>query len=320
MRICLLIATFALFVGTPSPSPSGQKATDNAQQKAETNKHMAKPSISPAPSTNENSAQNTANQHGGTVKGSENERTVRVVSIPPDYIALVCTVLLTFAGIAGIIVAICTLFKIRDQAIETAKSAKATADSVEAINRQADIMERQTKATEDAAKAALLNAQAVLDSERPWLVVTPVKNEALPGRYYYFFRVTNKGRTPAKLISGSFSQVFLFNADKLPVPAKYDKPFLAPNDRFLPPDGYFDIYRTEDERTRGISPQVVMQSRPSTEILFFYGNIIYDDVLGKNRPGYSVHETRWCFAFFLDGMRFVRTGPDGEADEYNSQT
>lgn len=175
------------------------------------------------------------------------------------------------------------------------------------------------------AKAAFLNAQAVLDSERPWLVVTPVKNEALPGRYHFFFRVTNKGRTPANFVSGSFSHAFLFNANKLPIPPKYDEPFLAPNDRFLPPEGSFDIYRSEDERIKGISPQAIIKSRPenegpSTDILFFSGNIIYDDVLGKERPSYKQHETRWCFAFFPDGMRFVRTGPDGNSDEYNRQT
>jgi hypothetical protein len=86
---------------------------------------------------------------------------------------LVCTILLTIAGIVGIIVAICTLYKIRDQATETAKSAKAAADSVKAIDRQADIMERQTRATEESVKV-------LIDIERAWLIPTGEVRDLLP--------------------------------------------------------------------------------------------------------------------------------------------
>src|SRR5579863_7382426 len=142
MKIGLLV-TFIFLVAGPSPAAFSQKATNGAQQKAETNKHIAKPSISSAPSANENPAQNAASQKSATVKSGENERAVRVVGLPPrstgDTVALACTIALTAVGIIGVFVAICTLFKIRDQATETAKAAKAAADSVEAINRQAAI-------------------------------------------------------------------------------------------------------------------------------------------------------------------------------------
>jgi hypothetical protein len=93
-----------------------------------------------------------------------------------------------------------------------------------------------------------------------------------------------------------------------------------------PESDHFDICRTLAESATGIRPESIIESRSlehgqinSADILFFYGNIIYDDVLGKGRPDYKQHETRWCFAFFPDGRRFVRTGPDG-TDEYNRDT
>jgi hypothetical protein len=54
---------------------------------------------------------------------------------------------LVVAGFAGIIVAICTL----------------------------SVLRRQTKATEQSAEAALLNAQAIINSERAWITVMPYR-------------------------------------------------------------------------------------------------------------------------------------------------
>lgn len=175
------------------------------------------------------------------------------------------------------------------------------------------------------AKAALLNAQAFLDSERPWLVVTVEKNEALPGRTYYFFRITNRGNTPATFVSGGFAHAFNISPNDLPSPPAYE-PFIAPNNRFLPPGDGFNIQRTYDDLTKGIDPVALISSRAqqlgtadANSLLFFYGNIVYDDVLGRDRPGYVPHETRWCFAFFPAGLRFIKTGPDGST-EYNRDT
>ena len=44
-------------------------------------------------------------------------------------------------------------------------------------------------------------------------------------------------------------------------------------------------------------------------MLFFYGNVVYDDVVGKERSDYKSHETRFCFVFYKAGRRFVVTGP-----------
>lgn len=56
------------------------------------------------------------------------------------------------------------------QAWETRRAAAASAKSVEAIERQAMIMERQTRATEIAAAAAKASADAHINIEKAWLL------------------------------------------------------------------------------------------------------------------------------------------------------
>jgi hypothetical protein len=126
-----------------------------------------------------------------------------------------------------------TLFAIRNQAKKTAEAAQATRDATEAIQRQADLMEGQTRATENAAKAARdnaeaarLNAQALINTERPWLVVTWASDPRTPGLFR--FRCRNHGNTPAMVIALSAMPLFAQNPN-LQTPPSY----LAPG---IPPD------------------------------------------------------------------------------------
>jgi hypothetical protein len=104
---------------------------------------------------------------------------------------LMPNVVLSIIGIAGVIVALCTLRK----------------------------LERQTKANEDAAKAALLQSQHLASSERGWLFVDKGKgmfDEAIQEPYllpvghpdvrpnqerisHCIFFIRNAGKTPAKI-------------------------------------------------------------------------------------------------------------------------
>ena len=177
---------------------------------------------------------------------------------------------------------------------------------------------KQTKIAWDAATAAFLNAQAVINSEQPWLTISLQEipyaggNSDLPN--LFAFRATNKGRTPAKIISGTLDHVFANNMDALPQEPAYLSYFTYPYQSFLTQDEHFDIHPP-------FMPTAIINSRAigdrmfnPNQILFFYGRIIYDDVLGKNRPGGARHETRWCFAYDV-AARFVRTG-SAKYDDY----
>lgn len=181
----------------------------------------------------------------------------------------------------------------------------------------------QMRATEKAAQAALLNAQAVIEAERPWLVVTVERNEAMGTPGWFSLRVTNKGNTPAQLIEAGIRHSFETNPQQLPIPPTYD-PFLAPLTSLIPAEEGFTIRRTLSEESTGFNPGQMIQAymtgpgpKYSGAVLVFYGLLVYDDVLGKKRPDYKSHETRWCLAFFPNGARWVRSGP---GDAYNSYT
>lgn len=236
MKIAILfIAAWALcLIVTPQPSPSSQKATNTAQQNAQPDKHIAKLSPSPTPSARKDTPQNPTNQNGNAVKGSENERTVRVVGLPPrsagDTIALVCTIVLTIVGVVGILAALCTLRALKQQTIAIRKQGITMKRQTMHIARQALSMRRQTtllRQSADAAKtsaeSAETTANALIATERAWVDVRLAKQ----GPAIYFVEITNYGRTVARikeiglvcsLSPGSNGTITTYQRDKLLVP------------------------------------------------------------------------------------------------------
>src|SRR5271170_5808631 len=57
----------------------------------------------------------------------------------------------------------------------------------------------QLKVSQDQVKVAMLSAQAAINTERPWLVVTWRSDTETPGLFRFGCR--NQGNTPAKVIS-----------------------------------------------------------------------------------------------------------------------
>jgi len=113
---------------------------------------------------------------------------------------------------ALVIVGIVTLFFVGWQAAATANSAKATEfaaratrDSVAAIQKQIDLMERQTEATEDAAIAARKSVEIIISKERARIQLE-VESPTIPSPDDPFpigqvgFRVRCHGTTPANII------------------------------------------------------------------------------------------------------------------------
>jgi hypothetical protein len=94
---------------------------------------------------------------------------------------------------------------------------------VVAICTLKDIQE-QTINTETAAKAARLNAQAVINAERPWLVGRSSIKKDNPK--LCLFGCRNQGITLAKIISASARHVFVNSVDDLR-PPDYSSPAAA---------------------------------------------------------------------------------------------
>lgn len=196
--------------------------------------------------------------------------------------------------------------------------------TLKVIARQAVSMRRQTRVlrksvaiAEKNARAAELGAQAVINSERPWIVVVVGPHPTIPGNF--IFRATNNGRTPAEFISGSAAHIYVDRPEDLPVPPVYSTPFERPKNPLLIQSDSFEIYPPAGIRPEEIERQFWFDEKNQilnpNHILIFYGRIVYDDMFDRDRPGYIPHETRWCFACFEIGKRFITTGP-GEYNRY----
>src|SRR5258708_26929377 len=165
---------------------------------------------------------------------------------------------LFFVGIIGSGIALSTLFKI----------------------------ERQTKAGEDAAKAALLSAQAVINAERPWLLVMIESGEGPMGGFNIF--VKNKGRTPAMITAAYMGCVRVKDISHLPKEPPYKTGSMVQNLIVIPDEKpliwWFDGRMLN--RMLGEDARI-----PSWEgQTFVFGKILYRDLADPISD--RIHETR----------------------------
>jgi hypothetical protein len=179
------------------------------------------------------------------------------------------------------------------------------------MQRQVDYAAYAATATKTAADAALKNAQAVINAERPWIVVTV---EADVGTFN--FRFQNRGRTPAAIISISWESIIVPDTLDLPIPPQYRE----------------DIWESRDLYTRDDAPALIVpydvreRHRGEWEDiengkvrLFLYGRIVYSDHLSMIAA--PPHETRWCYGYFFRTSKnpygfLMKEGPT----EYRSYT
>jgi hypothetical protein len=171
----------------------------------------------------------------------------------------------------------------------------------------------QTIQTKAAAKAALLNAQAVINAERAWMVAR-IEAEIIPDSegvrlVRFTVRCLNNGRTPAFLLEMANHGVVLPREQVLP------------EDRF--PWGKENVVVWSSEGVP-LQPEEFLLRRNSSTIapdlqrlihgqdwLWVYGYIKYRDAFG------NPHETRYCFLWDCvhgvegidKGSHFLTYGP-----------
>jgi len=192
------------------------------------------------------------------------------------------------------------------QAWETRKSAEATKASIP-LQRQA-------------AEAALLNAQAVINSERPWVMIQIQEsmvsrektNEGISDLRSFRFSIFNYGKSPAHILNCKMLFDVLDNPDKtLPIPPDYGtdewrKRFLAPHDSFpisaeiYPSNMKLTISAQSADRGKGLRHGELVT----------YGLIEYSDGIST-----SAYKTAFCYRHekgLLSSMggHFVPCGPE----------
>jgi hypothetical protein len=200
---------------------------------------------------------------------------------------------LVLVGIIAAWIAIGTLNDLKEQTA-------ATKTFAEAANRSAD--------------AALLNAQAVINSERPWVIIF-VKRSSLD----VTFAAANLGKTPAEIISYSTVQDFRDSPDSLPVPPRYGTEHVPAVKLLVPcsgkPDGTeLDLLKHDPPGTWGkLGFKVGWENQGQACV--FYFKIVYRNFISKtaNLPNY---ETRMCFWYTPEQLDPIVGGPQ----EYNEHT
>lgn len=185
------------------------------------------------------------------------------------------------------------------QAFETRRSVRAIRDSI--------------PYQEKTATAALLNAQAVVNAERPWILIEVYWKEGVSGPEPtlsgWVFQAVNKGQTPADIVSLYFEREFVGKPDDLPLPPKYRSPIIVTGDNLMVRDEKWTlsspIHAESWIDNRG-KRDVVMDAK---EFPVFYGQVIYRDTLREKTDPAGEHHTRFCFAYNAFMKNIIPSGP-----------
>jgi hypothetical protein len=186
-------------------------------------------------------------------------------------------------------------------------------------------IERQTRSAEVAAsaaslsaQAALLNAQAIIDSERPWLLISV--EPSIGAENTFIVMATNRGRTPASIVATSEQLRFAIDEAQLPVAPEYDN--AEPTAPLVPiillPGESSGIKQFSREEVQGVCDSEERFKRVANwdEKIFIFGRIVYRDLIGP--VDRQIHETSWC-CWYIHGRQksgLVIAGPSG----YNLHT
>jgi hypothetical protein len=179
----------------------------------------------------------------------------------------------------------------------------------------------QSWETRRSAKAALLNAKAIIGAERAWIVVREV--EGRPTQNYQTrmpdvcvsIHFTNKGRSPAFLLEGECKYAVCPRGTMLPAVSDLDwKPSKDINQR-----PGICIQPGEEYHLRNIKCGIVIPDMQrlyeGEEVLWVYGMLNYRDVFGR------LQETWYCYRWesHNDTEFIPQWIPDGPAG-YNRAT
>jgi hypothetical protein len=180
---------------------------------------------------------------------------------------------------------------------------------------------RAAEATRDAAKAALLQANHTVTSERAWMIAEPgdagipPEIEGSTGIRWTDFsvRFVNKGKTPAFLLEVGYCGTVLPQGEALPgIPPPYkDKEISKWGGKGLPLLPGAD-FRKNHLGTWASDP---VKIKRGFDVLWVYGYIKYGDAFG------SIQETRYCYRWVHEIERYQASGfIAGGPESYNHAT
>lgn len=300
--LCLLLLIFVPPVPGETPNQAANESK-TPKDNADTKQTVAKPIITPVIDP-----KSTVDAKGKGGKEKKSDDPVSISTVKPldvhaevlkdwmDRLNWVLAAVLVIIGSFGVLYARKTLKAIQLQLVEMKAAGEQTNQMISHAGTQAD--------------AALLNAKALIASERPWFVSSVEIDDKELGLWKV--RIVNKGRTPGHLNAMFSEHTFVDIPDNLPIPPKYESFCYVPDTRFFATGESF----TDRERIPGFKPDFFIENerKNQTDTLVIYGRVIYSDTFMWGSPDEIIHETRWCYFYQPPPYnRFVPCGPK----EYN---
>ncbi|MGA7109647.1 MAG: hypothetical protein WBV28_14600 [Terracidiphilus sp.] len=183
------------------------------------------------------------------------------------------TIVLAVLGYVGILLALRTLKSI-DKHLQSGSST--------------------TQAAMDSASAALALAQAIANSERPWIVVTVEPFLTMENSFKVM--ASNRGRSPARIISSVDQVKVAVDETNLPKVPEFEaiEPGDEPEPIVLLPGEATGIWALNREDLPAIckEAEVLKKVERWQETLFLYGRIQYLELAALGEA--HMHETFWC--------------------------
>jgi hypothetical protein len=186
------------------------------------------------------------------------------------------------------------------------------------IERNTLLAETTAQAALDASQAALATAQAILLSERPWILVSV--EHAIDKPNSFTITATNKGRTPATITAMQDQVGIKTDETHLPATPEYSEQqgmqpmipvTLVPGESTL-----IKTFSRDDVPAICESEERFKRIENWDEKIFLHGKVFYNDLVASR--GANEHETNWC-CWYIHGRQksgMVIAGPPG----YNSHT
>lgn len=164
------------------------------------------------------------------------------------------------------------------------------------LRRQACLMgtharhlENLAIAAGDNAKAAQLNAQAIANAERPWLIIEIGQDDS--GMGTHLLRVWNRGKTPAEMIEGRFGYSVEAPTGFVPTESMMG-PFVAPIQALTMSEEFI--------RIDTVHPHNYLNEHRTcpNDLLYAYGKILYwDTFTDRSQKGTEPRVTQWCLTY-----------------------
>jgi hypothetical protein len=241
-------------------------------------------------------------------------------------------------GGAGVAYAVKTLNAIKrqakaneDQLTEIRESAEKTDRMILIAAQEAENGKAATEAAKRSAESAFLNAQAIINSERPWLFI---KIECTRTRYDgtgqlidnlgYSVSFHNYGKTPAEIVGLEQHPECRDSTDDLPMPPTYrDDGVVLAHTRMVPADeGWHDPGESFFQPQTFLVGNDWEDIRHSRKRFLYWGKLRYRDLIEHPQTIHNlekvgtIHETCFCYFWSPRLNEFLICGPFG----YNKHT